>query len=124
MATNDAFLKRWEQKGAEAEQISEYLKQQVALQKEKAIFQVTLRGEKKLRVENAKLKKETEELKQELLRAEIHNGEKQTPVPSSSTSLETNCTVSESVIQHSSVTTATSSDTKEQIKGREEKKRR
>lgn len=57
MATNDAVLKRLEQKGAEADQIIEYLKQQVALLKEKAILQATLREEKKLRVENAKLKK-------------------------------------------------------------------
>jgi hypothetical protein len=33
-----------------------------------------MREEKKLRVENAKLKKEIEELKQELILAEIHNG--------------------------------------------------
>lgn len=36
MANNDAILKRLEQKGAEADQIIEYLKQQVALLKEKA----------------------------------------------------------------------------------------
>ncbi|XP_077611914.1 aminoacyl tRNA synthase complex-interacting multifunctional protein 1 isoform X3 [Crocuta crocuta] len=76
MATNGAVLKRLEQKGAEADQIIEYLKQQVALLKEKAILQATLREEKKLRVENAKLKKEIEELKQELIQAEIQNGEK------------------------------------------------
>lgn len=58
MANNDAVLKRLEQKGAEADQIIEYLKQQVTLLKEKAILQATLREEKKLRVENAKLKKE------------------------------------------------------------------
>ncbi|XP_029798211.1 aminoacyl tRNA synthase complex-interacting multifunctional protein 1 isoform X4 [Suricata suricatta] len=76
MATNGAVLKRLEQKGAEADQIIEYLKQQVALLKEKAILQATLREEKKLRVENAKLKKEIEDLKQELIQAEIQNGEK------------------------------------------------
>lgn len=106
MATNDAVLKRLEQKGAEADQIIEYLKQQVALLKEKAILQATLREEKKLRVENAKLKKEIEELKQELIQAEIHNGVKQVPVPSSS-SLETHCSVSESVTRSASVTTTT-----------------
>lgn len=74
MATNDAVLKRLEQKGAEADQIIDYLKQQVALLKEKAVLQATLREEKKLRVENAKLKKEIEELKQELIQAEIQNG--------------------------------------------------
>lgn len=57
MATGDAVLKRLEQKGAEADQIIEYLKQQIVLVKEKAILQTTLREEKKLRVENAKLKK-------------------------------------------------------------------
>lgn len=36
MSTSDAVLKRLEQKGAEADQIIEYLKQQVALLKEKA----------------------------------------------------------------------------------------
>ncbi|XP_029798202.1 aminoacyl tRNA synthase complex-interacting multifunctional protein 1 isoform X3 [Suricata suricatta] len=78
MATNGAVLKRLEQKGAEADQIIEYLKQQVALLKEKAILQATLREEKKLRVENAKLKKEIEDLKQELIQAEIQNGEQMT----------------------------------------------
>ena len=38
------------------------------------VLQATLREEKKLRVENAKLKKEIEELKQELIKAEIQNG--------------------------------------------------
>lgn len=38
------------------------------------VLQATLREEKKLRVENAKLKKEVEELKQELIQAEIRNG--------------------------------------------------
>ncbi|XP_074128941.1 aminoacyl tRNA synthase complex-interacting multifunctional protein 1 isoform X2 [Sminthopsis crassicaudata] len=82
MAANKAILNRLEQKGAEADQIIEYLKQQVALLKEKAILQATLREEKKLRVENAKLKKEIEGLKQELIQAEIRNGVKQIPVPS------------------------------------------
>ncbi|XP_020830393.1 aminoacyl tRNA synthase complex-interacting multifunctional protein 1 isoform X2 [Phascolarctos cinereus] len=82
MAANKAILNRLEQKGAEADQVIEYLKQQVALLKEKAILQATLREEKKLRVENAKLKKEIEGLKQELIQAEIRNGVKQIPVPS------------------------------------------
>ncbi|XP_072481143.1 aminoacyl tRNA synthase complex-interacting multifunctional protein 1 [Notamacropus eugenii] len=82
MAANKAILNRLEQKGAEADQVIEYLKQQVALLKEKAILQATLREEKKLRVENAKLKKEIEGLKQELIQAEIRNGVKQIPIPS------------------------------------------
>ncbi|XP_007946480.1 aminoacyl tRNA synthase complex-interacting multifunctional protein 1 [Orycteropus afer afer] len=115
MATNDAILKRLEQKGAEADQVIEYLKQQVALLKEKAILQTTLREEKKLRVENAKLKKEIEELKQELIQAEILNGVKQIPYPSG-TQVETNSTHCENVIQSTPITTI-SSDAKEQING-------
>ncbi|XP_044768585.1 aminoacyl tRNA synthase complex-interacting multifunctional protein 1 isoform X2 [Neomonachus schauinslandi] len=120
MATNGAVLKRLEQKGAEADQIIDYLKQQVALLKEKAILQATLREEKKLRVENAKLKKEIEELKQELIQAEIQNGVKQIPFPSG-TLLQANSTVSENVIQSRPITTITSG-AKEQIGGAEEKK--
>lgn len=85
MAGNNAVLNRLEQKGAEADQVIEYLKQQVALLKEKAILQASLREEKKLRVENAKLKKEIEALKQQLIQAEIRNGVKQITVPLSST---------------------------------------
>ncbi|XP_017528185.1 aminoacyl tRNA synthase complex-interacting multifunctional protein 1 [Manis javanica] len=116
MATSDAVLKRLERKGAEADEIIEYLKQQVALLKEKAILQATLREEKKLRVENAKLKKEIEELKQELIQAEIQNGVKQIPFPSG-TLLQANSTVSKNVIQSTPLTTV-SSGAQEQIKGR------
>ncbi|XP_047554605.1 aminoacyl tRNA synthase complex-interacting multifunctional protein 1-like [Lutra lutra] len=116
MATNGAVLKRLEQKGAEVDQIIEYLKQQVALLKEKAILQETLREEKKLRVENAQLKKEIEELKQELIQAEIQNGVKQIPFPSDYL-LQANSTVSENVIQSRPITTITAG-AKEQI-GRE-----
>ncbi|XP_038611245.1 aminoacyl tRNA synthase complex-interacting multifunctional protein 1 [Tachyglossus aculeatus] len=91
MATNNTVLNRLEQKGAEADQVIEFLKQQVALLKEKAILQASLREEKKLRVENAKLKKEIEGLKQELIQAEIQNGVKQIPVPSAA-SLQANST--------------------------------
>ncbi|XP_075854435.1 aminoacyl tRNA synthase complex-interacting multifunctional protein 1 isoform X1 [Microcebus murinus] len=115
MANNNAVLKRLEQKGAEADQIIEYLKQQVALLKEKAILQATLREEKKLRVENAKLKKEIEELKQELIQAEIQNGVKQIPFPSG-TPLQANSMVSENMMQSTPITTI-SSGAKEQIKG-------
>ncbi|KAI4542419.1 hypothetical protein MG293_007798 [Ovis ammon polii] len=123
MATGDAVLKRLEQKGAEADQIIEYLKQQVALLREKAILQATLREEKKLRVENAKLKKDIEGLKQELIKAEIQNGVKQIPFPSG-TPLKTDSTVSKNEIQSIPITTISSGD-KEQVKGgtgEEEKK--
>lgn len=121
MTSNEAVLKRLEQKGAEADQIIEYLKQQVALLKEKAILQATLREEKKLRVENAKLKKEIEELKQELIQAEIQNGVKQIPCPSH-TPLQTNSVTAENVVQSTPLTV--SSGAKEQIEkeGGEEKK--
>ncbi|XP_011229442.1 aminoacyl tRNA synthase complex-interacting multifunctional protein 1 isoform X1 [Ailuropoda melanoleuca] len=121
MATNGAVLKRLEQKSAEADEIIEYLKQQVALLKEKAILQATLREEKKLRVENAKLKKEIEELKQELIQAEIQNGVKQIPFPSGAL-LQANSTVSENVIQSRPITTVTSG-AKEQIGGGAEEKK-
>ncbi|XP_012583138.1 PREDICTED: aminoacyl tRNA synthase complex-interacting multifunctional protein 1 isoform X1 [Condylura cristata] len=123
MATSDAVLKRLEQKGAEADQIIEFLKQQVALLKEKAILQATLREEKKLRVENAKLKKEIEELKQELIQAEIQNGVKQIPLPSD-TPMQASSLISENVIQSIPVTTI-SSGAKEQVKegGRGEEKK-
>lgn len=113
MSTSDAVLKRLEQKGAEADQIIEYLKQQVALLKEKAILQATLREEKKLRVENAKLKKEIENLKQELIQAEIQNGVKQIPCPSF-TPLQANSVTAENA-KHSVPVTA-SPGAKEQIK--------
>ncbi|XP_036112001.1 aminoacyl tRNA synthase complex-interacting multifunctional protein 1 isoform X2 [Molossus molossus] len=50
MATNDAVLKRLEQKGAEADQIIEYLKQQVALLKEKAMKQIPFPSDTPLQV--------------------------------------------------------------------------
>lgn len=67
-------LMRLEQRAAEADQIIEYLKQQVQLLKEKAIVQATVREEKKLMVENVKLKKDIEELKYQLLEKEKSRG--------------------------------------------------
>ncbi|KAM8926037.1 LOW QUALITY PROTEIN: aminoacyl tRNA synthase complex-interacting multifunctional protein 1-like [Lycaon pictus] len=120
-ATNGTVLKRLEQKGAEAYQIIEYLKQQVAFLKEKAILQATLREEKKPQAENIKLKKEIEELKQELIQAEIQNGVKQIPFPSG-TLLQANSMVSENVIQSRPITTI-SSGAKEQIGGGADEKK-
>lgn len=119
MAANNAVLNRLEQKGAEAEQVIEYLKQQVALLKEKAILQASLQEEKKLRVENAKLKKEIEGLKQELIQAEIRNGVKQVAVPPGTTISA--ASFSDDVSQPTVV--ATSPDSKDQIKGEEKKKK-
>ncbi|KFQ12368.1 Aminoacyl tRNA synthase complex-interacting multifunctional protein 1, partial [Leptosomus discolor] len=116
MAANNAVLNRLEQKGAEADQVIEYLKQQVALLKEKAILQASLREEKKLRVENAKLKKEIEGLKQELIQAEIRNGVKQIAVPGTTV---TTASFSDDVPQ---ATAVTSSGSKDKIKGEDEEK--
>ncbi|NWJ10703.1 AIMP1 protein, partial [Crypturellus undulatus] len=119
MATNNAVLNRLEQKGAEADQVIEYLKQQVALLKEKAILQASLREEKKLRVENAKLKKEIEGLKQELIQAEIRNGVKQIAVPTDTVST---ASFSEDVSQPATV--ASSPGAKDQMKGEDEEKKK
>ncbi|XP_075400074.1 aminoacyl tRNA synthase complex-interacting multifunctional protein 1 isoform X2 [Tenrec ecaudatus] len=121
MATNNAVLQRLEQKGAEADQIIEYLKQQVALLKEKAILQRTLREEKKLRVENEKLKEEIEVLKQELIQAEILNGVKQVPFPSD-TQLQANATLSTKVMQPTATATMPPGAKEQRNRGGEEKK--
>ncbi|XP_069097324.1 aminoacyl tRNA synthase complex-interacting multifunctional protein 1 isoform X1 [Pleurodeles waltl] len=83
MAGKNTVLNRLEQRASEADQVIEYLKQQVTLLKEKAILQASLREEKKLRVENAKLKKEIEVLKEQLTEAEVQNGVKQVALPTS-----------------------------------------
>ncbi|KAM6269530.1 aminoacyl tRNA synthase complex-interacting multifunctional protein 1 isoform 2-T6 [Porphyrio hochstetteri] len=120
MAANNAVLNRLEQKGAEADQVIEYLKQQVALLKEKAILQASLREEKKLRVENAKLKKEIEGLKQELIQAEIRNGVKQIAVPPS-TAVSTEV-FPDNVPQPTAV--ASSPVSKDYVKGEGEEKKK
>ncbi|KAL7982050.1 hypothetical protein Chor_001107 [Crotalus horridus] len=130
MAANNAVLNRLEQKGAEADQIIEYLKQQVALLKEKAmilmrvrpltVLQASLREEKKLRVENAKLKKEIEVLKQELIQAEIRNGVKQISMPPSD--MAAAVSFSKDFSQTSSAEAL--SGPKEQIKGPSEEKKK
>ncbi|XP_033016208.1 aminoacyl tRNA synthase complex-interacting multifunctional protein 1 isoform X1 [Lacerta agilis] len=122
MAANNAVLNRLEQKGAEADQVIEYLKQQVALLKEKAILQASLREEKKLRVENAKLKKEIDVLKQELIQAEIRNGVKQVSLPPSETPSAT-ASFSEEVSQPAAAAVAPSGP-KDQIKGTNEEKKK
>ncbi|KAM4603997.1 aminoacyl tRNA synthase complex-interacting multifunctional protein 1a [Polymixia lowei] len=81
-------LMRLEQRAAEADQIIEYLKQQVQLLKEKAIVQASVREEKKLMVENAKLKRDIEELKKQLLEKERRRGVLEVAVPSSEASVE------------------------------------
>ncbi|MGH0181388.1 UNVERIFIED_CONTAM: hypothetical protein FKN15_028258 [Acipenser sinensis] len=74
MSANNPVLNRLEQRTVEADEVIEYLKQQVLLLKEKAILQASIREEKKLRVENAKLKKDVEELKKQLIEKEKRNG--------------------------------------------------
>lgn len=82
MSNDHALLSRLEQRAVEADQVIEYLKQQVALLKEKAVLQAAQREEKRLRVENAKLKSDIDDLKQKLVEAETCNGVKQMPLPS------------------------------------------
>ncbi|KAI1887502.1 hypothetical protein AGOR_G00190980 [Albula goreensis] len=82
MSGHNPSLIRLEQRAAEADQIIEYLKQQVQLLKEKAIVQATVREEKKLLVENAKLKKDIEDLKNQLLEKERRRGVREVAMPS------------------------------------------
>ncbi|KAJ8281073.1 hypothetical protein GJAV_G00063190 [Gymnothorax javanicus] len=81
MSTQNPSLLRLEQRAAEADQIIEYLKQQVQLLKEKAIAQATLREEKKLLLENAKLKKDIEDLKRQVLEKEKRRGVRAVAMP-------------------------------------------
>ncbi|KAM7008944.1 aminoacyl tRNA synthase complex-interacting multifunctional protein 1a [Tautogolabrus adspersus] len=81
-------LLRLEQRAAEADQLIEYLKQQVLLLKEKATVQASVREEKKLMVENAKLKNDIEELKKQLLEKEKRRGVLEVAMPSSGASVE------------------------------------
>lgn len=81
-------LLRLEQRASEADQIIEYLKQQVLLLKEKAIVQASVREEKKLMVENAKLKNDIDDLKKQLLEKEKKSGVLAVPMPSGDNSVE------------------------------------
>ncbi|KAL2101698.1 hypothetical protein ACEWY4_003459 [Coilia grayii] len=74
MAGHSSALLRLEQRAAEADKLIEYLKQQVHLLKGKAIAQATVQEEKKLKVENAKLKESIEEIKRQLLEKERKAG--------------------------------------------------
>ncbi|XP_068445497.1 aminoacyl tRNA synthase complex-interacting multifunctional protein 1a [Clinocottus analis] len=87
MSSHNPLL-RLEQRASEADQIIEYLKQQVQLLKEKAIVQASVREEKKLMVENAKLKNDIEELKNQLLAKEKKRGVRAVAMPSSDNSVE------------------------------------
>ncbi|XP_060782446.1 aminoacyl tRNA synthase complex-interacting multifunctional protein 1a [Neoarius graeffei] len=87
MSGHTPSLVRLEQRAAEADQIIDYLKQQVHLLKEKAMVQATVREEKKLMVENAKLKKEIEDLKRQLLEKERRRGVI-VPMPSEDSSVQ------------------------------------
>uniref|UniRef100_A0AAQ5ZAW9 tRNA-binding domain-containing protein n=1 Tax=Amphiprion ocellaris TaxID=80972 RepID=A0AAQ5ZAW9_AMPOC len=85
MSSHNPLL-RLEQRAAEADQIIEYLKQQVQLLKDKAIVQASVREEKKLMVENAKLKNDIEQLKKQLLEKEKKRGGMLSFVPTPSAS--------------------------------------
>ncbi|XP_072533188.1 aminoacyl tRNA synthase complex-interacting multifunctional protein 1a [Salminus brasiliensis] len=99
MSGHTPALARLEQRAAEADQIIEYLKQQVQLLKEKAIVQTSVREEKKLMVENAKLKKDIEDLKKQLLEKERRRGVREVVMPSADSSVQ--CTSKPSVPQPS-----------------------
>ncbi|XP_030643812.1 aminoacyl tRNA synthase complex-interacting multifunctional protein 1a [Chanos chanos] len=88
MAGHTPTLARLEQRATEADQVIEYLKQQVQLLKEKAIVQATVREEKRLLVENAKLKKDIEELKKQLLEKERRRGVREVAMPSETSSVQ------------------------------------
>ncbi|XP_066535510.1 aminoacyl tRNA synthase complex-interacting multifunctional protein 1a [Hoplias malabaricus] len=88
MSGHTPTLARLEQRAAEADQIIEYLKQQVQLLKEKAIVQASIREEKKLMVENAKLKKDIEDLKRQLLEKERRRGVREVAMPSADSSVQ------------------------------------
>ncbi|KAM4808761.1 aminoacyl tRNA synthase complex-interacting multifunctional protein 1 isoform 2-T3 [Rhinophrynus dorsalis] len=92
MASGNPVFNRLEQRATEADQVIVYLKQQVELLKEKAILQASLREEKKLRVENAKLKKEIDALKEQLIQTEIKNGVKQVGIPASASAESSSAT--------------------------------
>ncbi|KAM6972125.1 aminoacyl tRNA synthase complex-interacting multifunctional protein 1a isoform 2-T2 [Aplochiton taeniatus] len=83
MSSGPNPLVRLEQRAAEADQIIEYLKQQVQLLKEKTVAQASVREEKRLMVENARLKRDIEALKTQLLEKERlrGGGEKQEKKP-------------------------------------------
>ncbi|XP_026216268.1 aminoacyl tRNA synthase complex-interacting multifunctional protein 1 [Anabas testudineus] len=87
MSSHNPLL-RLEQRAAEADQIIEYLKQQVQLLKEKAVVQASVREEKKLMVENAKLKNDIEELKKQLLEKEKKRGVRDVSVASGGANVE------------------------------------
>ncbi|XP_068607271.1 aminoacyl tRNA synthase complex-interacting multifunctional protein 1a isoform X2 [Brachionichthys hirsutus] len=81
-------LMRLEQRAAEADQLIEYLKQQVQLLKEKATVQASVREEKKLMVENSKLKNDIEVLKKQLLEKEKRRGVRDVAMPLADGSVE------------------------------------
>ncbi|KAM6940048.1 aminoacyl tRNA synthase complex-interacting multifunctional protein 1a [Xenentodon cancila] len=87
MSSHNPLL-RLEQRAAEADQLIEFLKQQVQLLKEKAIVQASFREEKKLMVENVKLKNDIEELKTKLLDKEKRRGVLDVTMPSGDTNVD------------------------------------
>ncbi|XP_041839809.1 aminoacyl tRNA synthase complex-interacting multifunctional protein 1a [Melanotaenia boesemani] len=87
MSSHNPLL-RLEQRAAEADQIIEYLKHQVQLLKEKANAQACVREEKKLMMENAKLKNDIDELKKQLLEKEKHRGVRDIDMPSGGANAE------------------------------------
>lgn len=96
MSGQTPSLMRLEQRAAEADQIIEYLKQQVQLLKEKAVAQASVKEEKKLMVENAKLKRDIEELKNRVLEKEKMRGVRDVLMPAGGASVRCSSTPSPS----------------------------
>ncbi|KAK6494088.1 aminoacyl tRNA synthase complex-interacting multifunctional protein 1-like isoform X1 [Huso huso] len=125
MSANNPVLNRLEQRTVEADEVIEYLKQQVLLLKEKAILQASIREEKKLRVENAKLKKDVEELKKQLIEKEKRNGVKQIAVPTAAAvQSSSKVLVSETVKPAASTAPAVPANKEKSPKENEDKKKK
>ncbi|NXW27095.1 AIMP1 protein, partial [Phaetusa simplex] len=112
MAANNAVLNRLEQKGAEADQVIEYLKQQVALLKEKAILSTFFIYVGNLKCHSVQSSGTPSDFCVLIL-------VKQVAVPSGTT--VSTASFSDDVPQH---TTVASSGSKEQVKGEDEEKKK
>ncbi|KAK1174936.1 aminoacyl tRNA synthase complex-interacting multifunctional protein 1-like isoform X1 [Acipenser oxyrinchus oxyrinchus] len=125
MSANNPVLNRLEQRTVEADKVIEYLKQQVLLLKEKATLQASIREEKKLRVENAKLKKDVEELKKQLIEKEKRNGVKEIAVPAAAAvQSSSKVLVCETLKPAASVSAAVPANKEKAQKANEDKKKK
>ncbi|NXS20019.1 AIMP1 protein, partial [Mystacornis crossleyi] len=121
MAANNAVLNRLEQKGAEADQVIEYLKQQVALLKEKASILSKILISLCFFIYVGQLKNSVFKVLVLPLTSVVLILVKQVAVPPGTT-LSTKASFSEDVPQPTAVTA--SSGSKDQIKGEDEEKKK